>query len=200
MNAINGSPVFSARQVDTFTPEGSTRTYQLAPLTFLEKRAMTADLVLYGGIQPTQDTLRGGLRSALREVAPANLDELLAILDAYEETPDDLALRQQLGVLEQIVAEVPSYQILYLADRRARDAQPYVAAMHALRGWSGDDLPPFARVNGRVPADLLDTIPLPELTTIGWRAMMLINVGMPALKNSEAPSPAPSTETTSPAA
>jgi hypothetical protein len=199
MNAI-GSPVFSARQVDTFTPEGSSRTYQLAPLTFLEKRGMTADLVLYGGIQPTEDTLRGGLRSALREVAPANLDELLALVDAYEAAPDDPALRQQLAMLEQVVADVPAYQRLYLADRRWRDAQPYVAAMHGLRGWSGDDLPPFARVNGRVPSDLLDTIPLPELIAVGWRAMTLIHLGAAALGNSEAPSPAPSTETTSPAA
>ena len=117
------TPVFSRRDVVPFTPEGSPRSYTVAPLTFRERQNFRADLAREGGVYPR----------------------------------------------------------------------------HALRGWDGPGLPPFQRVRGGVPAELLDLLPDDEIEAIGWKANELMQVAPSAEGNSAAPSPssaspAPSTE------
>ena len=70
---------------------------------------------------------------------------------------------------------------------------PWVAARHALRGWEGDGLPPFARIGGMVPADLLDLLPGNEIEAVGSRAAELMQPDRSAEGNSEPPSSSPAT-------
>jgi hypothetical protein len=64
------------------------RSYTLVPLTVLERQMFKADMASAGAqlIGPWQ--LRGGLRDGLRELAPNNLAELLALLDQTEAAED----------------------------------------------------------------------------------------------------------------
>lgn len=187
------TPVFSALDTEDYTPPDSPRTYTLGALTFRERQAFKRDLRAYGGVQVSHRTILDGLRAALREVAPANMDELLGYIDAAEEAPDDERAQAMLSLIEQVVVDVPSYQMLNNAQQRWADACPFVGAMHGLRGWSGEGLPPFERVGGVVPEALLDAIPANELASVGWRAHVLAALGRRAVGNSEAPSPAPET-------
>lgn len=83
----------------------------------------------------------------------------------------------------------PVYAGLLAARQRYLGTLPWVAARHALRGWEGSGLPPFRRVRGLVPDDLLDALPQEDVEAVGWRASMLMQPGQDAAKNSGAPSP-----------
>ena len=65
-------PVFSRRDAVTFIPEGSPRSYIIAPLTFRERQAFRADLAREGGVFPPRVQLIAALRSAIQEIAPGN--------------------------------------------------------------------------------------------------------------------------------
>ena len=69
--------VFSARETEWFTPPGSPRSYLLQPLTYRERSAMRRELRRVGGIAPERAALLEGMREALRQVQPANLDACL---------------------------------------------------------------------------------------------------------------------------
>ncbi len=75
--------------------------------------------------------------------------------------------------------------------QRNRGMLPWVAARHALRGWEGQDLPPFKRDRGLVSETLMDALPQEDIEPIGWRASALMQPSRDAEKNSEAPSPSP---------
>jgi hypothetical protein len=186
-------PIFSALDTIDFTPPDSPRTYTLAPLTYRERQAYRRDLRIYGGVQPDRAVVMAGIRDALRQVAPANLDECLAIVDEAEAALGDEGTAARLAVVEQAIVDVPSYQAINQAQQRWRDAAPFVSAMHALRGWDGPGLPRFARDGGRVPEALLDHVPPLDMAAVGWRAFGLIHIGPDAEKNFEAPSPSPAT-------
>jgi hypothetical protein len=191
--------VFSATDDLEYTPPGSPRTYRLAPLTYRQRTAMLRDLRREGGISPDHATVLAGLRAALREVAPANLDELLAIVDAAEAEPDNATLAAQLRLVELAAIDVPAYGRLLDAQARWNEALPLVAARHALRGWSGPGLPPFPQ-DERIPLAeaVLDAIPGHELGPVGHRAYMLAVLGRRAEGNSAPPSPSPETPSPSP--
>lgn len=70
---------------------------------------------------------------------------------------------------------------------------PWVAARHALRGWEGDGLPPFARTGGLVAADLLDLLPAEEIEAVGSRAAELMQPDRAAEGNSVPPTSSPAT-------
>lgn len=185
-------PIFSRRDAEAFTPPGSGRTYTIAPLTFRERQAFRADLAREGGIFPARAQLLDALRAAVREMAPANAHELLAAIDAGETTPDDTEAQAKLSVIEAVCTEAPGYAALLAARQRYLGMVPWVAARHALRGWSGDGLPDFRRDRGVVPADLLDVLPDEDIEAVGWRASELMQPGPSAEGNSERPSPSPS--------
>ncbi len=188
-------PVFSRREAERFAPPGSPRTYVLAPLTFRERQAFRADMAREGGIYPQRAQLLDALREAIREVSPANADDLVAHIDAAEADPngDDSAVQQRLSTIEAYCAIVPVYSALVAARQRYAGMLPWVAARHALRGWEGDGLPPFARISGAVPADLLDLIPGDEIEAVGNRAAELMQPGRVAEGNSAPPSSSPAT-------
>ena len=186
-------PVFSRREAVTFTPDGSPRSYTIAPLTFRERQAFRAELAREGGLYPPRMQLIAALRSAVQEIAPDNAPALLADIDAAEATPDDVGAQTRLASIEAIAAEVPIYAALLAARERYLGTLPWVAARHALRGWDGPDLPPFRRERGSVPADLLDTLPDAEIEAVGWKASALMQPNASAEGNSAAPSQSPET-------
>jgi hypothetical protein len=186
--------VFSRRDAEWFAPLGAVgRHYLIAPLTYRERQAFRADLAREGGIYPSHAQMLNALRAAVREASPGNSDELLAVIDASEATPDDAAVQVQLGTIEAACAIVPVYAGLLAARQRYLGTLPWVAARHALRGWEGDRLPPFRRLRGLVPDDLLDALPQDDVEAVGWRASTLMQPGRDAEGNSGAPSPSPET-------
>jgi len=186
--------VFSRRDAEWFVPAGAaSRRYLIAPLTCRERQAFRADLAREGGIYPSHAQMLDALRAAVREASPDNADELLAVIDASEATPDDANVQVQLGSIEAACATVPVYAGLLAARQRYLGTLPWVAARHALRGWEGDGLPPFRRLRGLVPDDLLDTLPQDDVEAVGWRASTLMQPGRDAEGNSGAPSPSPET-------
>jgi hypothetical protein len=186
--------VFSRRDAEWFAPHGAAgRRYLIAPLTYRERQAFRADLAREGGVYPSHAQMLDALRAAVREASPDNADELLAVIDASEATPDDAVMLVQLGTIEAACATVPVYAGLLAARQRYLGTLPWVAARHALRGWEGDRLPPFRRLRGLVPDDLLDALPQEDVEAVGWRASTLMQPGRDAEGNSEAPSPSPET-------
>ena len=185
--------VFSRRDAEWFAPPGTDRRYLVAPLTYRERQAFRADLAREGGIYPSHAQMLDALRAAVREASPGNADELLAVIDASEATPDDADVQVQLGTLEAACATVPVYAGLLAARQRYLGTLPWVAARHALRGWEGEGLPPFRRARGLVPDDLLDALPQEDVEALGWRASTLMQPGRDAEGNSGAPSPSPET-------
>jgi len=184
--------VFSRRDAEWFAPLGAVgRHYLIAPLTYRERQAFRADLAREGGIYPSHAQMLNALRAAVREASPGNSDELLAVIDASEATPDDAEIQVQLGTIEAACATVPVYAGLLAARQRYLGTLPWVAARHALRGWEGDGLPPFRRLRGLVPDDLLDGLPQDDVEAVGWRASTLMQPGRDAEGNSGAPSPSP---------
>lgn len=190
--------VFSARETEWFTPPGSPRSYLLQPLTYRERSAMRRELRRVGGIPPERAALLEGMREALRQVQPANLDACLAIVDEAEATPDDAGVQARLALVEQAVVDVPAYTALTDAQVRHNDAVPYVAARHGLRDWRGPGLPDFARVDGAVPEHLLEELPAAEIGIVGWRVYVLAMLGRSAEGNSVALSPSPESPTPTP--
>lgn len=186
-------PVFSRRDVVDFAPEGSPRSYALAPLSFRERQAYRADVARECGVFPQRSQLIAGLRAAIHEVAPSNAAFLLSAIDAAEATPDDDDAQARLTAIEATAAEVPVYAALLAARERYLGTLPWVAAKHVIRGWEGPGLPAFRRDRGLVPDELLDAIPDEEIDAIGWRAVALMLPGGNAEGNSGAPSPSPET-------
>jgi hypothetical protein len=188
-------PVLSAGQVIDFQPPGSGHVYQVAPLTFRERAAMRADLARFAGIYPEDGQLRATLRAALNALAPDNLAELLSVVDAAEAAPGDDAAQRALQDIEAICAMVPAYAELLAARNHYMTMVPFVTARHALRGWTGEGLPPFRRERGVVPEALLDVLPHADLTALGWLAHAMSIVGKSAVGNSVSPTPSPATRT-----
>jgi hypothetical protein len=204
MDGMTAPPVFSAYDLVAFTPPGSPRTYRLAPLTYRERIAFRAALAREAGMRPSPQDVSNGLRAALREVAPANIDEALAVVDEADAAreADDAALKSKLAEAQARLAviitacmDVPAYAELRAAGERWTGMAPWVACRHALRGWDGPGLPVFRRDKGLVLEELLDVLPASEVTAVGWRAFLLVSLDRSAEGNSAAPSPSPETQT-----
>lgn len=196
------APVFSRRDIVDFQPPGSPRSYRLAPLTFRERQAFRADLQRACGILPSREQLLDTLRRLLREASPGNLAELLSAIDAAEEDTEanDRDAQGRLADIEVAMATQPAYAALLEARQRWRSMMPFVAARHALRGWSGPRLPEWATVGGLIDEALLNDLPDDEITAVGLRAAALMQLAGDAVGNSEPPSPSPATRTSAPAA
>jgi hypothetical protein len=186
-------PVFSKQDVDEFTPAGSPRTYVLAPLTVRERNAARTDVVAEAGLYPPQAQLYAAMRAAVQEAEPANLDELLLILDEAEANPEDLALVARVGPVESACMGASAYRALLAQRTRYMDAVPFVYFRHAVRDWRGPQLPAFRRERGVLPLDLLDLVPEDEMRAAGFRAFSLSQPTMAAAGNSGAPSPSSAT-------
>ncbi len=192
------NPVFSALDTVAYTPPRSPRTYLLSPLSYRERNRLRRAIREEAGDPPDQAVMFGVLRQVLHDLAPANLGEALAEVDAAEAAPDDRAAQARLAVLERAARQVPAYAELLEARLRYNEASPFLTLQYALRGWSGPGLPAFQRINDRVPDGLLDALPAAELEAVATRAQVLIWLGPDAEGNSAAPSPSPASPAPSP--
>ena len=187
--------------VDVAIPD-TDRLYTYAPLRYRERAIMKAALVREAGQPVFREQLLAARRTALQELAPDNLAELLLILDevdlvaAESLSPETLA---SLAIIDASVMAVPSYAALIERNYRTVYLTPYVAARYGLRGWSGTGLPAFRRERELVPDDLLDAIPPRDLETVGWAIWNAAHVTAVQEKNFVAPSPSPESPTPSPA-
>lgn len=201
MDALNGAvPVFSALNTVDFTPPGSPRTYVLGPMTYRERQAFRADHAREGGVYPSQAQILEALRQAVRNAGPSNADQVLEVIDAAEADPEgeNAAVQSALAAIEAAMASAPGYAALLAARRLWLGMLPWCAARYSLRGWSGPDLPPFARVRGAVPADLMDQLPEDDVAAIGDRAIVMLRPDRDAVGNSGAGSPSPATPNPTP--
>jgi hypothetical protein len=196
--------IFSRRQSEEMVlGEGdAVRSYTLAPLTVLEQQMFKADMASAGAQLIGPWRLRGALRDGLRELAPDNLAELLALLDqaeaaedAGEAVADDL--RRQREIVALSCMQVPHYAALRAAEEFYWGMMPLVILRRALRGWSGPGLPDFSRQRGQVPAVVIDELPQGDIMALGNRAWLLTYLPASAGNDSGAQSPAPETSTPS---
>ena len=175
------------------------RAYQLAPLTMLERQQFRRDMIAAGALSPGLLRMRQLLRDALAELAPNNLDELVATLDACEAAEDaGMPLSAQLvrdrETLVLAAMAVPFFASARAADQLWWDLMPQIILRRALRGWEGAGLPPFRRPLNEVPDELLEAVE-GDILSLGWRAYELAYVPASAGNSSGAPSPAPAPQT-----
>jgi DNA-binding transcriptional regulator YdaS (Cro superfamily) len=194
----DSEPVVSALDAQWFQPERSPRRYRIAPLSYRQRNAMQRDIRRTGGPEIDRAVMIDVLRHALRELAPENLAELLATVDAAEATPEDRTLQAQMSVIEHAVAGVSAYDEMQEKHIRHREALVLCTLRHSLRGWDGPGLPLFLLQDGMVPDDLLDAIPAAELDAVFGQARVLHYLGPDAVGNSEAPSPSPASPAPTP--
>ena len=191
--------IISRRDPIVVAPPGSGRTYSIVPLTFRARAAMKADLVRETGQPVFREQLQTARRSALREIGPTNLADLMALLDEIDALPagtyPDPAQAAQLSVIDSAAMKVPAYADLIGRNYHTVYVTPFIAARHGLRGWEGPDLPVFRREQGLVPEDLLEAVPQPELEVVGWAVWNAAHVTAVQEKNSVAPSPLPGIQT-----
>jgi hypothetical protein len=180
---MSDTVVFTRRGPVEFTPPDSPRSYMLAPLSYRERQAFRAEMLRDVGLYPAPALMLEALRDAVRTAAPANLAELLAAIDAAEAAPEDAAAAARLTVVEGAFTGAGGYGDMLAARHRYIGLLPFYAARHALRGWSGPDLPDFTRVRGLVPLELLDELPPDELEAVGYQASALMQVGGSTAKN-----------------
>lgn len=189
--------ITSARDEVDYSPAGSPRSYRLAPLNFRERMAFRAHLTREAGEYPSDAAMYLAMRGAVREVEKLgqldNAAELIAIIDAAEvAAPEDMDIKAQCLALETKLSIVPAYSEMLIARQRYLMIQPWLAARHALRGWSGEGLPEFERHGSTVPESLMDVLAdLGELADVGRRANALMQPGRAVAGNSASPSPSP---------
>lgn len=191
-------PVLSRDDDGWHQPPGSPRRYLVAPLTRRERNLFRRALVAEGAVFPGAAALFAALRQAVRDIAPANLDEVLAMIDAAEDEQRDAAPDAPPGPasialvpVEAAARHVPAFAQL-LADRSFWLASyPALMARFALRGWEGPGLPDFTRRNGMVPEEAMEAIPDAELESLGWFAHARAFMTRSAEKNSAPLSPSP---------
>ena len=181
---------------DAFEQHRSAGPGRIAPA--LDGGSLAADAQAHGptiGVAAEREGVEntGGVGQPERTPSPGNAVELLGVIDAAEATPDDRAVQVQLATIEAACTTVPVYAGLLAARQRYLGTLPWVAARHALRGWEGVGLPPFQRLRGLVPDELLDALPQDDVEAVGWRASTLMQPGRDAEGNSGAPSLSPET-------
>ncbi|MBU8540808.1 hypothetical protein [Falsiroseomonas tokyonensis] len=191
------TPILSRDDSVWHQPPGSPRRYLLAPMTRRERNLFRRAMVIEGAVMHSNERILEGLRFAVQELAPANLDEVLALIDEAEaeqkERQADPAgqagpATARLVPIEAAARAVPAYATL-LADRSFFMATyPAVAARFALRGWEGPGLPEFQRRNGEAAADALEAVPDDDLTSLGIEAYRMAFLSQDAEKNCAAPS------------
>lgn len=185
-----GGAIISRRDAEWFTPAGvEGREYLIVPLTFRERQAYRAALAAEGGIYPTSGQMLAAMRAAVTALAPENMADLLDAIAAAEATPDDPEVTAAVAPIEAVCASVPEYAALLGARQRFLGMMPFVAARFALRGWRGEGMPEFHRVQGAVPAALMDELPPEDIEPVGWRAVAMMQPDRAAEKNSAPPSP-----------
>lgn len=188
--------VFSRRDL-RMIPGSDGRIYTVAPLTYREKQRLNADLAAAGAVYPSRVKMFAGIRTAIREIAPENEAELLAMVDEYEAAVGDLKpgevlpedLQARYDLIEGVARKVPVYAALIAEQQFYIGLLPFHTLQLALRAWEGPGLPPFRRARDRVPAELVEAMGDADINAVGWEAQKLGQPDQSAGKNSAPPSP-----------
>lgn len=184
-------PVFSTRDVESFTPPGSPRTYLIAPMTYRERERFKQHIIRDYGVGLNRSHILAALREAVRARSPGNADELVDIIDAHEMDPTDRAKASKVDAITAACSDAPEITSVIARMEALKSAEPYLALKYALRGWSGEGLPEFRGGLAGVDDDLMDAIPPRELEQAGHRAWIFAFIGKAAEGNSASPSHSP---------
>lgn len=184
-----------------FTPPGeqgeSPPVYLIAVPTLMQRAAFRRDVTAAGARYPGQEemfeALRAGVRAVVEEEAqPALLETLDAAQAAGDGLAEDAELVRDMAEIEKAMRRHhPPYAALEAERAYWLSVAPIVAARHFLRGWEGVE-PPFRRVAGLVPEELLAQLPDGHVEAFGWDAISLLSPSRVQAKNSASPSPSPS--------
>ena len=191
----------SARQVSSVaSPSGLVYTIA-ASLSFIERANAQADLVALARSHPLSPSeVTEARRAALARLAPADLPDLIATLDAFDALPlgepVPEALSRAVRRAEAVAMGDATYAALQARNHRHAQLTPYVAARWGLRGYvvpEGLDIPAFRRDAEGVPDAILEALPPDDISLIGWPIWSGSHLDRGAEKNSAAPSPLPET-------
>lgn len=181
----------SARQPHRLVIDGVI--YLVKPATRLEKAEWRRDLARMRCHYPADAEMLAALRGALRALAPANLADLLALVDEIEAIADPLDRFARLPELKPLADLVRPFADELLRLETARqfylDVAPLLAAARFLVGIEGGDVPYRREAEGLVAEDVLEALSDSAINQIGSKAMALFNLSEAQAKNSAAPSP-----------
>lgn len=182
--------------------------YLLAVPSHFQRAAFRRDLRSAGATYPGDGELYRALRADLAAVAPANLEDLLALVDEVEASAPgevDLEAVQKLGDIVRLARVLGQRYAALEGDREYWIAvTPLIACRHFLHGWEGVDRP-FVRTGTLTSDETLSVLDDGDLSAIGWKIMSLMRVSKAQEKNSGSssrsplgPRPTPTTQSTPP--
>lgn len=199
----------STKDVIRFQPEEGGPVYLLAVPSYLQRAAFRRDVRAAGATYPGDKDLLKALREDLAAVNPANLEDLLALVDEAEAATAgevDPETVDRLADLARLARAIGGRYAALEGDREFWLAvAPLVACRHFLIGWDGR-AETFVRHHGLTTDETLGLLSDADLLAIGFRAMALMQPSKDQEKNSASPSPSrlapppsPTDSTSSPA-
>lgn len=195
----------SAKQPLRFTPPGEhpdpPPVYLIRPATVLDRAAFRRDMTAVGARYHQKAAQISALRRALQEVAPANLDQLLADIDAVEAGGDlaKAALPAVAEIEQKIARADPRYAELIADNEHWLEVAPHLAFRRFVAGWENVSVP-FAQRGGLVAEATAEALPADHVVSVGYEAIRLFSPTKDEEKNSAPPPPSPSGQATSVAA
>ncbi|AWJ86321.1 hypothetical protein TSH58p_22665 (plasmid) [Azospirillum sp. TSH58] len=171
--------------------------YLLAVPSYLQRAAWRRDVRAAGAMYPGDAELFRALRDDLRACAPANLDELLAVVDEAETASIgdvDPEAVERLGEIDRIARALGRRYAALEGDREFfLSVSPIIAARHFLLGWEGVKTADgtdasFERRGGLTTDETLQHLGERELRSVGAKIIGLMRVGKDQEKNFVSPS------------
>lgn len=207
----------SARAVETFFPEGydhleeeARPRFLLKPPTLNERMKAFADMTAEGFHLPTGDEMTAALRDMVEQLGDPEtraywleaMDEAKAVAEDKDAEPSaDLAAA--LVELDRLGREHhPPYARMAGQQQAYNSVFPLMLFRKFCQGWSGYPVP-FARAFGQVKEEAVQAMAaegpqvLRDVIAAGWKINALMSLTKVAAKNSAAPSPSPSDQTSS---
>jgi hypothetical protein len=191
-----GRVVMSAYDLVPFVPEGSLRTYYLAPLSYGARRQFRAELKRVAGDGADRGLFLAAVRDVVATRAEAEAPEAaakwqaqLAVIDEAISDPGNAVAVQRVRLIETQIEDEPAYRRIAERQTRWAEEMPPLAARYSLRGWAGPGLPEFPVQEGArapIPPEVLDHIPAAELAAVGNHAYFMTVVTSAAVGNSGA--------------
>ncbi|MGF7176995.1 hypothetical protein [Azospirillum doebereinerae] len=183
--------------------------FRLGIASHFTRAAFRRDLKAAGTTYPGDVALYRALREDLKEVAPYNLDDLLALIDEVEAASQGEVDPTASDRLETIKSVARSCGGRFAALEGDRDffiaVAPLIACRHFLLGWEGIKAEdgsdaPFVRRRDLTTDATLAHLSEEELQAVGFKIMSLMRPSKDLEKNSASPSRSASSRKPSPTA
>jgi hypothetical protein len=176
------------------SPQEGAPVYLIAPPSVMTKARWRSEVASSGAVMPSDSEVFQTLRVGVREIVADHMQEdLLALIDQWEDAtnedePDyekegldpvwaagEKERRKQLEkrvnfFRNEMRSKYPPYAQKMADQQFYMEIAPYLAAKHFLAGWENVDAE-FRQVNGRVPDEVLESIPPEHVFWIGIHAM-----------------------------